>query len=150
MRAHAHNQTIAQAAATYRQARAATREARASLFPTVSAKRIGDAFRKRRIAYHRHQRRCLRSAAGARRPATRVGLGGSWQPDLFGQIANTVASARATEQARRADLASAQLAIDGELATNYLGLRAADAQIASLTATVAAYQRSLTDRDQPL
>src|SRR5579859_3719459 len=36
-RADAHNQTLAQAAATYRQARAATREARASLFPTVTA-----------------------------------------------------------------------------------------------------------------
>ncbi|MDB5738262.1 MAG: transporter, partial [Sphingomonas bacterium] len=37
VRADARNQTLAQAAATYRQARAATREARASLFPTVSA-----------------------------------------------------------------------------------------------------------------
>ena len=36
------------------------------------------------------------------------------------------------------------MALHGELATDYLSLRAADAQIASLTATVQAYQRSLT------
>ena len=36
-RAVLHNQTLAQAAATYREARAATREARANLFPTIAA-----------------------------------------------------------------------------------------------------------------
>jgi len=142
VRAHAHNQTIAQAAASYRQARATTREARASLFPTVSASGSvthSESGGSRTIVTNG----VASSGGGSAQTSYRVGLDGSWQPDLFGQIANTVANARATEQARRADLASAQLAIDGELATNYLGLRATDAQIASLSATVAAYQRSL-------
>jgi len=142
VRAHAHNQTIAQAAATYRQARAATREARASLFPTVSAS--GSVTHSESGGSRTIVTNGVASAGGgSAQTSYRVGLDGSWQPDLFGQIANTVNSARATEQARRADLASAQLAIDGELATDYLGLRATDAQIASLSATVAAYQRSL-------
>jgi NodT family efflux transporter outer membrane factor (OMF) lipoprotein len=143
VRAHAHNQTIAQAAATYRQARAATREARASLFPTVSATGSvthSESGGSRTIVTNG----VASSGGGSAQTSYSVGLSGSWQPDLFGQITNTVNNARATEQARRADLASAQLAIDGELATDYLGLRASDAQIASLAATVAAYQRSLT------
>jgi len=142
-RAHAHNQTIAQAAATYRQARAATREARASLFPTVSA--TGSVTHSESGGSRTIVTNGVASSAGGRAQTTySAALSGSWQPDLFGQITNTVNNARATEQARRADLASAQLAIDGELATDYLGLRASDAQIASLAATVTAYQRSLT------
>jgi NodT family efflux transporter outer membrane factor (OMF) lipoprotein len=74
----------------------------------------------------------------------RVDIGASWEPDLFGRISNTVSNARATEQARLADLANARLAIEGELATDYLSLRATDAQIASLSATVAAFQKALT------
>lgn len=142
VRAHAHNQTVAQAAATYRQARATTREARASLFPTISASGSvthSESGGSRTIVTNG----VASSGGGSAQTSYQVGLDGSWQPDLFGQIANTVANSRATEQARRADLASAQLAIDGELATNYLGLRASDAQIASLSATVTAYQRSL-------
>jgi NodT family efflux transporter outer membrane factor (OMF) lipoprotein len=142
-RAQAHNQTLAQAAATYRQARATTREARASLFPTVSA--TGSVTHTQSGGSRTIVTNGVTSGGGGNASTNySVALGGSWQPDLFGRIANTVSNARATEQARLADLASARLAIEGELATNYLGLRAADAQIASLTATVAAYQRSLT------
>jgi len=143
VRAHAHNQTIAQAAATYRQARATTREARASLFPTVSATGSvthSESGGSRTIVTNG----VASNGGGSAQTSYSAALSGSWQPDLFGQITNTVNNARATEQARRADLASAQLAIDGELATDYLALRASDAQIASLAATVTAYQRSLT------
>jgi NodT family efflux transporter outer membrane factor (OMF) lipoprotein len=141
-RAHAHNQTIAQAAATYRQAHFATREARASLFPTISAS--GSVTHSESGGSRTIVTGGATSSAGSRSSTSySLGLDGTWQPDLFGKIANTVSNAKATEQARGADLANAQLAIDGELATDYLGLRAADAQIASLSATVAAYQRSL-------
>ncbi len=141
-RADAHNQTLAQAAATYRQARAATREARASLFPTVTA---NGGVTHTVSGGSRSIVTGGVSSNGARVSNNyTVSLGGSWQPDLFGRITNTVSNAKATEQARLADLASARLALHGELATDYLSLRAADAQIASLTATVDAYQRSLT------
>ena len=141
-RANAHNQTVAQAAAVWRQARATTREARAALFPTISAS--GSVTHSESGGSRTIVTNGVTSTAGSRSSTSySVGLDGSWQPDLFGKVLNTVANARATEQARHADLASAQLAVDGELATDYLGLRAADAQIASLTATVEAYQRSL-------
>jgi NodT family efflux transporter outer membrane factor (OMF) lipoprotein len=150
-RAVLHNQTLAQAAATYRQAHATTKEARASLFPTVTAD--GQVTH----SYSGGSSSVISSGSGSGGTTTTTSSGGgkastsyrlsadaSWTPDLFGQLTNTVRNARLTEQARLADLANARLALQGELATDYLSLRAADAQIASLTATVEAYQRSLT------
>jgi len=144
-KAIAHNQTLAQAAATYRQARAATREARAALFPTVSA--TGGVTHSYSGGGTTVVTGNTVSAAGSGgRTSTNYSFSGdaSWTPDLFGQLTNTTRNARYTEQARLADLANARLVLQGEVATDYLSLRAADAQIASLAATVTAYQRSLT------
>lgn len=140
-RAIAHNQTLAGAAANYREARASTREARASLFPSVSA--------EGQVTHSYSGGNSFVNSSGqitsGGRASTnyRVDLAASWQPDLFGRVLNTVRNARYTEQARLADLANARLAIEGELVSDYLSLRATDAQIASLSATVAGYQRSL-------
>lgn len=142
-RADAHNQTVAQAAATYRQARATTREERASLFPTVTAD--GSVTH----TYTGGSRTVVTGGVTSGGTSSHtsnnysLSLGASWAPDFFGSVRNTIANDRATEQARLADLADARLALHGELATDYLSLRAADAQIASLTATVDAYRRSL-------
>ena len=150
-RADAHNNTLAQAAATYRQAAATVREARAALFPTISANG----------AVTHSYSGSGRVINGSTIPGDTTGSGttvsngrsstnyrlqlqGSWQPDLFGKITNTVANARYTAEARLADLANARLALDGELVTDYLSLRAADAQLTILASTVVGYQRSLT------
>jgi NodT family efflux transporter outer membrane factor (OMF) lipoprotein len=140
-RAVAHNNTLAQAAATYRQARFATKEARASFFPTVTAN--GSVTHTQTGASRTIVNGSTSSSGSRSSTSYSATLGASWEPDLFGSIANTVSNAKATEQARLADLANARLALQGELATDYLSLRAADAQIESLAATVAAYQRSL-------
>ena len=165
-RAVAHNQTLAQAAATYRQARAATREARAALFPTVTANgQVTHTYSGGNTAVVTGGTIASGSTGTGTGAGTttstgtttgtittggrtttnyRVNLDAAWQPDLFGQLTNTTRNARLTEQARLADLANARLALEGELATDYLSLRAVDAQIASLAATADAYQRSLT------
>ena len=141
-RAVARNQTLAGAAATYRQARAATREARASLFPTIGVD--GQVTHSYSGGSTTVTSSGAIAAAGRASTNYRVNLDASWQPDLFGAITNTVRAARYTAEARLADLANARLAIEGELASDYLSLRATDAQTASLAATVAAYKRSLT------
>ncbi|HEX4737104.1 MAG TPA: efflux transporter outer membrane subunit [Allosphingosinicella sp.] len=163
-RAILHNQTVAQAAATWRQARAATREARASLFPTVTANgdvthsfsgggrtvvtggtiNPGTGTGSTGTGTGTGGTTVTTTSSGRSSTNYRVDIGASWEPDLFGRISNTVSNARATEQARLADLANARVAIEGELATDYLSLRATDAQIASLTATVAAFQKAFT------
>ncbi|USI74369.1 efflux transporter outer membrane subunit [Sphingomonas morindae] len=141
--ADAHNQTVAQAEATYRQARAAVREARASLFPTVSAN--GAVTHTRTGAGRAVVTGGTVTAGGGARATTnyQVSLGASWEPDFFGSLRNTLSSASATAQARLADLATAQLALHGELATDYLSLRGTDAQLQVLAATVEGYRRSL-------
>jgi len=143
-RALAANQTIAQAEANWRQARYLTREQRAGLFPSVDlsggAQRTGG------------------GAAGGSSTSTgsgqvisnsgnssyQIGIGASWEPDLFGRIRDTVDSAEATAAARRADLASAQLSVAGELATAYFSLRGADAEIGLIGQTIEGYERALT------
>jgi NodT family efflux transporter outer membrane factor (OMF) lipoprotein len=54
-----------------------------------------------------------------------------------------VDSASASAQASAADLASARLSAQGELATNYFSIRQTDAQQALLASTIDGYQRTL-------
>ena len=122
------NQNVAQAVASYTQARALVREQEASLFPSVSLS--GGA---------------TRSGGSGQSPGNRyqVGIGGSWEPDVWGRLSNTVKGAAAGAQASAADLASARLSAQGQLAVSYLSLRQTDAQKALLATTIAGYQRSL-------
>ncbi|MEB0135724.1 efflux transporter outer membrane subunit [Actimicrobium sp. CCC2.4] len=122
------NQNIAAAAAAYAQARALVREQRAGLFPVVSLDGSG--------------RRAGGEVTGAG-STYQASVGTSWEPDVWGRLGRTVDSASAGAQASAADLASALLAAQGELAINYFSLRQTDAQSALLQSTIAAYQRSL-------
>jgi NodT family efflux transporter outer membrane factor (OMF) lipoprotein len=123
------NQNVAAAAAAYEQARALVREQRASLFPTVSLSGSG-----------------TRSGGGDSAGAAnrfQVGIGASWEPDVWGRLGRTVSGARASEQASAADLASATLSAQGELAVDYFGLRQLDAQKELLDQTIGGYERAL-------
>lgn len=139
-RVKVNNQTIARAEAAYRQARALIREQRASLFPAVnlsgSATKSGGG-----------GTRTTTSAGGATSAGDtqryQVGIGASWEPDVWGRIRAGISGAKFSAEASAADLAAAQLSAQGELATSYLGLRRADAEIGMVQATVEGYQRSL-------
>ncbi|KIF83357.1 efflux transporter outer membrane subunit [Noviherbaspirillum autotrophicum] len=124
------NQNIAVATAAYAQARALVQQQRASLFPVVSldgsAKRSGGG-----------------TTTGASRNSVQLNIGASWEPDVWGRLRGAVDSAGASAQASAADLASATLAAQGELAANYFSLRQADAQAALLRDTIAGYDRAL-------
>jgi NodT family efflux transporter outer membrane factor (OMF) lipoprotein len=120
------NQNVAAAAANYAQARALVRVQRASYFPTLGVS--GGVTRTGRD--------------GGVSNSVQVALGTSWEPDVWGRISNNVSAANATAQATEADLASARLAAQGELATNYFSLRASDAELALLRTTVEGYERS--------
>ena len=129
------NQNVAAAVAAYAQARALVREQRASLFPSVTLD--GGASRSRG------------SGNAALGTTGRVGnnyqlsIGGSWEPDVWGRLGRAVDGASASAQASAADLASARLSAQGELAVNYLSLRQTDVQKALLESTIAGFQRTL-------
>jgi NodT family efflux transporter outer membrane factor (OMF) lipoprotein len=76
---------------------------------------------------------------------TLVSLSGSasWEADLWGRLSAQVDSAQARLQASQADVAAARLSLQSMLAQTYLSLRSAEAQVALLDSTVAAYARSL-------
>ena len=121
------NQNVAASVAAYAQARALVRQQRASLFPSVTLN--GGASRG--------------SNTGRVGNNFQIGMGASWEPDVWGRLGRAVDSASASAQASAADLASATLSAQGELAVNYLSLRQTDAQKALLDDTIAAYQRAL-------
>ncbi len=141
------NPSIALADANYRQARAVVREQRAGLFPTVnldaSGVRSGSGGGNTVTTIGTGGTGTTTTTSGSSNSNYRVNIGASWEPDLFGRIRRTVDNARATAEARLADLYSAQLAVQGELATNYLSLRATDAQIDLVRRTTDGYRRAL-------
>jgi NodT family efflux transporter outer membrane factor (OMF) lipoprotein len=141
------NQNIVAAEAAYREARAVVSEQRASLFPTVdltgSGTRSGSSSSGGTIIVN-PDGSTTGGAGGGARSTYRASLGVTWEPDVWGRIRRTIEGAKALAEASDADLAAARLSAQGELATDYFGLRAADAEIAIDQATVAAYQRALT------
>ncbi len=130
------NQNVAAAVAAYAQARAVVREQRSSLFPSVTLN--GGANRS-----HSSSSSSVSSSGGRTGNSYDVSMGGSWEPDVWGRLGRAVESASASAQASAADLASARLSAQGELAVNYLTLRQVDAQKALLESTLAGFQRSL-------
>lgn len=135
------NQNVAAERAAYEQARALVRQDRAALFPTVSA---GPGV-TRSGSFASNSGGTINSNGTLSTTGTRydVGVSGSWAPDLWGAIGNTVRQAKAQAQATAGQLANATLSAQGELAGDYLQLRGLDAQKILLEDTVTAYARSL-------
>jgi NodT family efflux transporter outer membrane factor (OMF) lipoprotein len=131
------NPNLQAALARLEQARAQTRIAASSLLPTVDAQ-----------AHATRQRVSLNSPSYiAGKPNMGddflVGASLSYEIDLFGRVRNTVAAARAGEQASEGDVAALDLSIHAELATDYFTLRGLDAQQGLLDQTVKDYERAL-------
>ncbi|MFM2481793.1 efflux transporter outer membrane subunit [Celerinatantimonas sp. YJH-8] len=121
------NQNVAQYTAQYRQARALAAEAGANLYPSLSA-----------------------SGSGSRsRSSGRVGnnwsanASVSWEVDLWGKLRRTREQQQANAQASAADLASATLSAQSELAQDYFRLRIMDERIRLYQTNIAIYQRYL-------
>ena len=128
------NQSLKQAEAQYRQARALVLGARANYFPVVSASASGS------------RSRPSQASGGTGTDTTNqylLALDASWEIDLWGRVRRLVESSSASAQASAADLQALRLSIQAELALNYFQLRISDAQMAILDATVAAYQKAL-------
>ncbi|MFM0201147.1 efflux transporter outer membrane subunit [Paraburkholderia fungorum] len=137
---NASNQTIAQFAAAYRQARALVGEARAAYFPTVGASlgatRSGNGSSSSGISTTGSSRSGINNRFNAQ-------LDASWEPDLWGSVTRSVNAQKAGQQGAAADLANARLSAQATLAQTYFSLRALDSTQKLLDDTVAAYQRSL-------
>ena len=119
-----------------RQARGVADQARAGLFPTVTA----NASATRTKAPSLPNQPSFATGAVNNYSA---GLNASWELDLWGRIRRSVESGEASFQASAAQLEAARLSARSTLAQNYFALRVADATKRLLEDTVSAYQRSL-------
>ena len=135
---NAANQTIAQYAAAYRQARALVGEARAAYFPTVGAS--AGATRSGTGVSSTGSSNTNRSGVSN---SFNVQLDASWEPDLWGSVTRTVNAQKAGQQGAAADLANARLSAQATLAQTYFSLRALDSTQKLLDDTVVAYQKTL-------
>jgi NodT family efflux transporter outer membrane factor (OMF) lipoprotein len=145
------NQNVIAAEAAYREARAVVSADRAQLFPTVSLSGSGTnsgtgggSKGSGTIITGAGGTTVIPSGGSSTTTQYRVTADASWAPDIWGRIRRTIEAAKSNAQASATDLAAAELLAQAELATDYFGLRAADAEIALDQATVTAYQRSLT------
>jgi NodT family efflux transporter outer membrane factor (OMF) lipoprotein len=122
------NENVKAAAAAVEESRALVRQAQAGFWPSVAA----NASRTRTVT-------------GDSNPVTvtSAGLSANWDIDLWGQIRRTTESDRASLQVSEAALASARLAAQAELATDYFLLRAQDQLQVILNDIVAAEEQSL-------
>ncbi|ABI85601.1 efflux transporter, outer membrane factor (OMF) lipo, NodT family protein [Burkholderia ambifaria AMMD] len=138
---NASNQTIAQSAAAYRQARALVAEARAAYFPTVGLTASGSRARSGRTPTSSGASGFGSSSSISN--SYSVGLDASWEPDLWGKVSRSVSAQRAGEAAAAADLANARLSQQALLAQTYFQLRTSDALQKLLDDTVKSYGDSL-------
>jgi len=130
-RADAGNTSIQLAAARLAQARALLRQADAQRLPQLA---LGASASRGNLA-----------TPGSTQPSTvlSVGANASWEPDLFGRLAQASNAAVLDAQAREALLQGAHLMVQGDVAQTYFQLRALDDERALVRDTVAAYRDTL-------
>jgi NodT family efflux transporter outer membrane factor (OMF) lipoprotein len=129
------NQNIRLAEANFRQARALADQARAGLFPTISA--AATATRSKSPSVSGEPSNSTGTVNNYNLLAT-----ATWEVDLWGRVRRGIESGEANWQASAADLESVRLSTQAALVQTYIALRVADAQRRLLEETVAAYRRS--------
>lgn len=134
----ANNADLAAALAHYQQAQAFAMQARSELFPQIG---LGATGQRERESDHAPPLR--NASAPADYNAYTVGAEASYEVDLWGRVRNTVEAGRDNALAAAADLASAQLSLQAQLADNYVQLRGLDQQIELLQQTIQAYEKAL-------
>jgi multidrug efflux system outer membrane protein len=131
------NPTLAAAAEVYTQARDLAAEAQSHLYPQVGVQALVSD--NRESAHH-----LFSSFNQPRQEGSNVIAGtASWEPDFWGAIRNSAHAQKRMAQASAADLATARLSLEAELANDYIAVRGYDAQLEVLRESIVAYQKAV-------
>lgn len=131
------NQTVIQAEAQYRQARALVQSAEATYYPTVAAN----------VSSTRSSGSSANAATGkTAAPSSNTDLltaDVSWEPDIWGKARRTVEANTSSAQASAAELQAMRLSTQAQLAQDYFQLRDQDANRQLFDQIVVDYKKSL-------
>ena len=132
------NQSVKADEARFREARAQIGINRAALYPTIGASPsvAGERYSATRPYFNS-------ASANAGLADLQLPLDLSYEIDLWGRVRRNINAAKEETQASAADLATAKLSLQAELAIDYFELRSADAQRKLLTDTVKDYREAL-------
>jgi len=134
------NQNIASAEAAFRKSVTLVQQGRASLFPT-----IGLNYAPTRWGEGPAAGNTIDDSTGSttkKETTYTLDTTASWDFDVWGKIRRTIESDAANAQASAADLASAKLLAQAQLAAAYFNLRASDTLHVLLRETVAGYKET--------
>lgn len=130
------NQNVRVAEARLRQAEALVEQSRAGLWPTLAVSASATRSRSPNVAG---------TSGNSPVPVNvfNLPLTASWAPDLWGSLRRAIEGPAASAQASAANVASARLLAQSQLAISYFQLRVLDTRRHLLDTSVASYQKSL-------
>jgi outer membrane protein, multidrug efflux system len=129
------NQTLKAAVARYDEARADAKDAQADYYPTLDAQGSAARTGLSRNVPNPLPNRSYRNYS--------LGLDLDYEIDVWGRVRNQVRAGQDRAQASAADLATIDLSLRAELATDYFILRGYDAEQETLDRTVINYRKAL-------
>lgn len=132
------NQNIKQSFENFMAARTLIAQARAQLFPTLTA---APSYSRARSSAN--QSNTPSAATGRTNSITTLGLDASWAPDLWGRVRNLISEEQFNAQVSAADLENVKLTEQATLALTFFEIRGQDALRAVYTQTVADDQKAL-------
>ncbi len=133
------NQDLKAALAAFEEARAFVDVARAGVFPTLA---LSPSFRRQRDSANRPINGVSNGKPDNYNTFT-VPLDLSYEVDVWGRVRRGVEAAKARAQADAADLETARLSIQADVATDYFTLHALDAEIILLRTNIEVFSKSL-------
>ena len=132
------NPTLQGAMEQYTQARALAAEAQSQLYPQIGA---GGVLSDNRQSVKRLFRGSTTTPNVE--ASNEVLASASWEPDFWDQVRNLAHEKKRLAQASAADLATARLSLQTDLATDYLAVRGLDQELEVLNQAIVAYQKAV-------
>jgi multidrug efflux system outer membrane protein len=131
------NPNLEAAAEVYTQARDLAAEAQSHLYPQIGAQAL--------VSDNRESAHHLFSTFNQPREegSNVIAATASWEPDFWGAIRNAAHAQKRLAQASAADLATARLSLEAELANDYVALRGYDTLLEVLRQSIIAYQKAV-------